>query len=121
MIYLIEDDAAVRDALQAMLEAEGHEITAFASGEAFLAAIDGTHSGCAVIDVHMPGVDGFQLMDRLQALGADLPVILMTGNPTPRMHTQAQKRGAIALLEKPFDPAELFRAMAGAPGVESNS
>jgi len=86
MIILIDDDDATRDALRLLLECEGLlPVRDFASCEAFLAAEELAHPDCVILDIHMPGMTGLELLERLRARGANIPAILMTGDPTPRI------------------------------------
>ena len=79
-VALVEDDADFRQALVERLTLEGHEVRAFAAAEPALKAIDADYPGVVVTDLRMPGVDGRQLLSRLQALDPALPVIMITGH-----------------------------------------
>ena len=107
MISIIDDDEPVRDSLGLLLDAAGIEWGGFASCEAFLAA-GGNHAKCLILDIHMPGMSGLELLDALRRLGDDRPVIVVTAHPTPAAIERARAAGALAILEKPFKASELL-------------
>lgn len=118
-IALVDDDAAVLDALQQYLSRQGVTVTCFASAEAFL-----TNSGqlanldCIVADVRMPGLSGLQLVERL---GSSVPIILITGHGDVDMAVAAIKLGAFDFIEKPFDESRLLDSIQGASGARRKS
>lgn len=116
LVGVVDDDAAVRDSLQFLLEAAGYRVVAFSSAEQCLATIGEEHIACLLLDHHMPLVTGLDLLQRLRALGHDLPVALMTGSPSPRLTQHALELGVIAVLEKPLDELALFRFLEDATG-----
>ena len=101
-IFIVDDDAAVRESLQALLEAKGHAVSAHESAEAFLAACSPAQSGCALVDLQMPGMDGLALLEQLRAKGSLLPVVMVTGHGDIALAVQAMKSGAIDFIEKPY-------------------
>jgi two-component system response regulator FixJ len=111
-VLVIDDDPSVRRALDRLLRAEGFEVETFSSGAVFLAALDrGERSGCAVLDVRMPGLSGFEVLERLAARGSTLPVILITGHGDATMATRAMDAGCAAFLAKPFEDDALLDAI----------
>ena len=113
-VYIVDDDAAVRDSLALMLGLAGYSSALYADAEAFLAAYRRDWAGCVVADLRLPGRSGIELQAELRARGAALPVIIMTAHgdvPSARTAFQAQ---AIDFLEKPFDPAQLRTAIEAA-------
>ena len=102
-VFLVDDDAAVRDALRALFAAEGLPIETYPSAEAFLAAYDEARPGCLVLDVRMPGLGGLELQKLLGEHGIRLPVIFLTGHGDVPMSVRALKAGAMDFLEKPVD------------------
>jgi FixJ family two-component response regulator len=113
-VYVVDDDAAVRDSLALMLGLAGYGTALFADAETFLAAWQAHWAGCVVADLRLPGRSGIELQAELRARGAALPVIIMTAHgdvPSARTAFQAQ---AIDFLEKPFDPAQLRTAIESA-------
>jgi len=110
-VYVVEDDEAVRASLVALLELGGWQISEFASGDLFLAGVEGLKPGCVLLDMRMPGLDGIEVLERLSASGVEWPVVVMTGHPDPTIAAAALHRGAIEFLEKPFSDDDLFEAI----------
>lgn len=105
--YLVDDDAAIRDALAWLLRSRGIAARAWASAETFLADYDPKMSGCLILDLRMVGMTGIELYDRLQALGCAMPVIFLTGHGDVPLAVRTLKRGAFDFIEKPFNDNEL--------------
>ncbi len=115
LIYVVDDDDAVRDSLEALLLAEGYEVVGFASAEAFLAEHDRTRSaGCCLLDIRMPGMDGLALLGKLGDEPSTFPVVVMTGHGDVPMAVKAMKLGARDFIEKPFDTNALLEAIKSA-------
>src|SRR3546814_506634 len=108
-IFVVDDDEAVRDSLAAVLEAEGLDVEAFDTGEAFLAAFDLERPGCLLVDVRMPGMSGLELHEALVARGARIPVIMITGQGDVPTAVRAMKAGVDEFIEKPVDPNQMVR------------
>lgn len=108
LAHLVDDDAAIRDALVWLLQSRRIACRAYASGEAFLAAVTPETRGCLVLDIRMPGMRGPELFDALQARGIHLPVIFLTGHGDVPMAVAALKKGAYDFLEKPCDDGQLL-------------
>jgi two-component system, LuxR family, response regulator FixJ len=102
-VFVVDDDEAIRDSLMLLLHAEGLLAASFASADAFLDTYRAGTPGCVIADVRMPGMTGIELMERLHAAGAAIPVILITGHGDIPMAVSALKRGAADFFEKPFD------------------
>jgi two-component system response regulator FixJ len=100
-IYVVEDHSAVRDAIRLLLECEGFRAVTFASGEDFLRRARLNHHCCLVLDLHMPGMSGLDVLERLRRDGTTTPTILMTGSPNPVAQRSAD-RPSVPLLQKPF-------------------
>ena len=103
LIYIVDDDDAVRDSLEALLLAEGFDVAGFGSAEAFLADCDLSIAGCCLLDVRMPGKDGLTLLHELGGSSATMPIIMITGHGDVPMAVKAMKLGAVDFVEKPFD------------------
>lgn len=101
--YIVDDDLAVRDALQWLLQSRGVPSQAWESAESFLAVANSELCGCLLLDVRMPGMSGIELFDRLRGLQCRLPVIFLTGHGDVPMAVQALKDGAFDFVEKPYD------------------
>lgn len=110
-IVLVEDDDAFREALTERLRLGGLEVSAFASAEAALKALDAGFEGVVVTDLRMPGLDGRALVERLAAIDPDLPVVMMTGHGDIAEAVEAMKRGAYDFLAKPFAPERLIESL----------
>jgi len=113
-IFIVEDDAAVRDALKLLLEQENFKVEAYECAEDFLASVRPMVSSCAIVDVRMPGMDGLQLLTTLKEQGVLLPIIILTGHGNIPMSVQAIKSGAVDFLTKPISAANLFASVRAA-------
>jgi two-component system response regulator FixJ len=119
-VYVVDDDEAVRDSLKALLESAGHRVRLFDSAEGFLDTLSGRRDGCVVLDIRLPGLDGFAVLDALQRSGAGIPAILVTGHQHLARQAREQGANAIAVLEKPVDAevllATIRKAFGSSPG-----
>jgi two-component system response regulator TtrR len=106
-VYVVDDDEAVRDSLQWLLEGNSYRVRSFASAEAFLAEFVPEGVGCLVLDVRMPGMSGLELQGELAARRVALPIVFVTGHGDVPMAVAAMKSGASDFIEKPFDQAAL--------------
>lgn len=107
-VFVVDDDAAVREALVLVIRSVGLAVEGYGSAEDFLSAYDSRRPGCLVLDVRMPGMGGLALQERLAARGIDLPIIFLTGHADVRMSVRAMKGRAFEFLEKPFNDQELL-------------
>jgi two-component system, LuxR family, response regulator FixJ len=114
VIYVIDDDGAVRQSLEFLLKTAGMTARGFDSATAFLEVLPQIRSGCIVTDVRMPGVTGIDLLRRVKELGSDIPVIVITGHGDVALAVEAMKIGAVDFLEKPFDDDALLAAVRAA-------
>jgi len=110
-IFVIDDHAAVRDALGEMLSVFGYAVKTYESADRFLEALDREVSGCIVADVRMPGTDGIELVRELARRNVALPVVLISGHADVPMAVAAIKSGAEDFIEKPVDDAQLIAAI----------
>ncbi|GLS18524.1 transcriptional regulatory protein FixJ [Labrys miyagiensis] len=110
-VFIIDDDAAMRDSLEFLLGAAHFAVTAFESVAEFLDALPHLGFGCVVTDIRMPGIDGIELLKRLKAKSTKLPVVVMTGHGDVPLAVEAMKLGAIEFLEKPFEDDRLVSAL----------
>jgi FixJ family two-component response regulator len=101
-IYVVDDDAAVRDALRMVFELEGYRVKAFSDGTSFLAGIRMRTPACVILDVHMPGRSGLDILGEIEP-GFPAPVFMISGQGDIPMAVEAIKQGAHDFLEKPFD------------------
>lgn len=107
-VYLVDDDAAVRDSLSLLLGLHGYQTRTFAAAEDFLAAWQPERNGCLLLDLKMPGMDGLELQARLNALGSRLPLVVITAHGDVAAARAALKAGALDFLEKPIDDVLLL-------------
>lgn len=107
-VYIVDDDDAVRSGLRLLLASCGLMSRSFASAQAFLDDVPTDAQGCLLLDVRMPGLSGLDLQERMQALGYELPVILLTGHGDVPMAVRAMKRGALDFIQKPFNEQYLL-------------
>jgi two-component system response regulator FixJ len=113
-VYIVDDDEAIRDALEAFLDGSGFAVQSFASAAAFLDAAGSLAHGCVLMDVRMPGMDGLQLQEELARRGLRFSVIVMTGHGEVALAVRAMKAGAADFLEKPFDNDMLLESIRSA-------
>jgi two-component system response regulator DctR len=106
--HIIDDDEAIRDALQWQFHTRGVPCTLWPGAEAFLAAWQADWRGCIVLDIRMEGMSGLECFDALLARGCELPVIFITGHGDVPMAVGALKKGAFDFIEKPFNDNELI-------------
>ena len=114
LVHLIDDDAAVREALALLIGTVGLRVDSWADPLDFLARFDRQAIGAIVLDVRMPGIGGLALLQQLVAQGVDQPVIMLTGHGTVEMCRRAFKAGAAEFLEKPVDDELLLEALQNA-------
>ncbi len=107
-VFVVDDDAAVRDSLSWLIKSVGLKVEAYASAQEFLEKYDPVRSGCLVLDVRMPGMSGLELQERLAADRIALPVIIITGHGDVPMAVRAVKAGAFDFIEKPFNDQVLL-------------
>jgi len=107
-IYIVDDDESVRRALSLLLKTYEFAVTTFVSAEAFLGLVPKSEPGCLILDIHMPGLDGWKVMDHLAKSGSTRPVIIITAEKSEGLHEKALKAGAVGCLRKPFDDQELI-------------
>ena len=101
-VLIVDDDKAVREALEFALRLQGFNVYAYSGGDELLAGIDLEHAGCLIVDDKMPNMDGLELIGRLRERRIPVPAILMTTHATDRLHARAAVAGVRVVLEKPF-------------------
>ncbi|MBS1160857.1 MAG: DNA-binding response regulator [Proteobacteria bacterium] len=110
-VYVVDDDASIRESLSSLLRSAGMAVEVFASPFDFLALDKLSDYSCVVLDVRMPGLDGLDLQDKIVALGWEIPIIFITGHGDVPQAVRAMKSGAIDFLNKPFDDTDLLNAI----------
>ena len=108
MIFIVDDDAGVRDSLRLLLECEGFDAQEFASCGEFLDTGGAGEGDCLILDVHIPGMSGIELLETMRRRGDMLPAIVISGRTDPMTTNRARAAGALAIVEKPYQPEELL-------------
>jgi FixJ family two-component response regulator len=108
VVYVVDDDAAMRESLRFLVESVGLVARTFESANAFLDGFEPGMVGCAIFDVRMPGISGLDLQEQLRARKINLPVIVVTGHADVPMAVRAMKAGAFDFIEKPFNDQVLI-------------
>ena len=116
MIFIVDDDEGVRDSLRLLLECEGLEAHEFASCRQFLDAVGPGDGDCLIVDVHMPRMSGLQLLECMRRRGNRLPVIVISGRSDAATRNRARAAGALAVVEKPYQPDEILNLVRLASG-----
>ncbi|MDM0110905.1 response regulator [Variovorax sp. J22R133] len=111
LIAVVDDDSGMRAMLGRVLRRAGYEQCAFASGEEFLDSLHTQRPACAIMDIHMPGLSGFEVLTRLQADHLRIPGIFISANEDVALERFARDIGAVRLLHKPFASEDLVRAV----------
>lgn len=111
LIYVIDDDDVVRDSLRALLEVRGYAVRDFESGDRFFSEVSDLSDCCLVVDIHMPGMTGLDVVGALRARGETVPAVLITGRRDSHIDVQAATFAGVVLLDKPIAHARLFAAI----------
>lgn len=120
VVAIVDDEPGVRRALGRLLDLAGYEPRPFASGSEFMEHLDGID--LVILDLHLPGMSGFEVQQALAVRNAPIPVVVLTGNDTPANRARSLAGGARAYLTKPVDDEELLHALqslAPQPGVRT--
>lgn len=114
LVFVVDDDASVREGLDALLRSAGFRVETFAEATAFLARPRPDEPSCLVLDIVMPGGDGLDLQSKLAKTHADVPIVFITGFGNVARSVRAMKAGAVEFLTKPIDEDQLLDAVARA-------
>ena len=115
-IAIVDDDEAVRDSLAALLGSAGYLVTTFATGAAFLEAMQQTMPDGVILDHHMPGPTGVEVAERLARQRRQIAIVMISGNLSDAVRKRAEAAGVTAVLEKPFSDDALIAAIEGQLG-----
>ena len=118
IVYLVDDDPSVRDAVSVMLRYSGYRTELFADAESFLAACRDDWTGCVVADLRLPGISGIDLQARLAERGNAIPVVIITAHGDVPTARKALRADAVDFIEKPFEDSELRAAIDRAFSME---
>ena len=108
LVAVVDDEEPVRKALGRLLRASGLETESYSSGQAFLGSLDEKPPDCVILDLHMPGLGGLQVLEALKFRDPPLPIIIITGHDEPENRARAQSLGAFAYMRKPIDDHQLL-------------
>jgi FixJ family two-component response regulator len=114
IVFVVDDDAAVREALGGLIRSAGLKVETFASAQEFLARAPADVSSCLVLDVRLPGLSGLDLQSRMAEINREIPIVFITGHGDIPTSVRAMKAGAVEFLTKPFGDRELLDAIAQA-------
>ena len=106
-VYVVDDDEAVRDSLQWLLEGKDYRVRCFDSAESFLSRYDAREIACLIVDIRMGGMTGLELQNRLIESGSPLPIVFITGHGDVPMAVDTMKKGAMDFIQKPFKEEQL--------------
>ncbi len=106
-VYVVDDDEAVRDSLQWLLEGKGYRVRCYESAETFLGRYDAREVACLIVDIRMAGMSGLELQSRLIETHSPLPVVFITGHGDVPMAVDTMKKGAMDFIQKPFKEEQL--------------
>jgi FixJ family two-component response regulator len=115
MVHVIDDDDAVRESLEALLLVSGYAVETYGSAEAYL--VRPARDGCVLLDMHMPGMNGIQLLEHLARGNRHVPVLVLTASREERLRERALALGVLAYLSKPVSEASLLAAVRKAEGT----
>jgi FixJ family two-component response regulator len=118
-VFVVDDDDAVRDSIAELVESVGLRAEGYASAPAFLEAYQPERPGCLVLDVRMAEMSGLSLQQKLKALGARIPIIMLTGHGDVPMAVEALKAGAVDFLQKPYREQALLDSINAALAVDA--
>src|SRR5262245_3428375 len=108
LVYIVDDEPAVRDSLQVLLRSVHLDVRAFASAFKFLAArIE--RPACLILDIRMPEMDGFELRQRIAGTAHDIPFVVVTGDGDLESRKRSLEAGAVCFFHKPFDDEEILK------------
>lgn len=111
IVSIVDDDESLRRSLRNLLGSVGFRVETFASAEAFLQSIHQDQTGCLVLDLRMPGMDGFGLLGHLSGRGSRIPVVILTAHGDDEARQRSLQAGAVAFLSKPFNGNALLDAV----------
>jgi FixJ family two-component response regulator len=110
-VFLVDDDASVRKALQRLIRAAGYDVESFPDAAGYLASPAPSLPACIVLDIRMPTMSGFELQSAIAGTSRALPVVFITGHGDEAVRSQALEAGAVDVLFKPIDEEELVSAI----------
>jgi FixJ family two-component response regulator len=121
VVAIVDDEDTVRRALERLFRSAGIESEVFSGGGSFLDSLRSHHPDCVVLDLHMPGVTGFDVQARLRELDLNIPVVVITGHDTPESRGRVRELGAAVYLRKPVAAKALLEAIENAIGANHST
>jgi FixJ family two-component response regulator len=119
-VAIVDDEEPIRKALKRLLRSANVEAEDFASGPAFLDSLSSRRPACVILDLHMPGMTGLHVLQRMQQSGVQVPTIVITAYDEPETRSHCLAAGATAYLRKPFEDRLLLDAVAAAAKMKTN-
>ncbi|OGJ87754.1 MAG: hypothetical protein A2268_02450 [Candidatus Raymondbacteria bacterium RifOxyA12_full_50_37] len=110
-VFVVDDDPSVRKALYRLFKSAGYAVETYCSAAEFIGSGKIKSPGCAIIDIHMPSMNGLELQDTLKSAGSALPVIFITALHDENIHARAMANGAKAYFTKPFESDQLLKSV----------
>jgi len=120
-VFVVDDDAAVRDSIAELLESVDLQAECYASATAFLEGFEAERAGCLVLDVRMPGMSGLVLQETLKTLGERIPIIIITGHGDVPMAVEAMRNGAVDFIQKPYREQALLDSINAALLIDAEA
>ena len=117
-VAIVDDEGPVLTALSRLLRLADYQVDAYSSGEEFLASVGALPPDCVILDVHMPGLSGFDVQTRLLSSHLELPALFITASDDPALEEAAEGAGGVRLLRKPFSSDKLLEAVGAALRVK---
>ena len=114
VVSIVDDDASIRRSVRNLLSSVGLQAEAFDSAESFLQSAERGNTGCLVLDLRMPGVDGLHLLELLREAGQRIPAVILTAHGDDDARERARRAGTVAFLDKPFQSAASIEAVKSA-------
>ena len=121
LVYVIDDDEAVRDSMSMLLDSADFPYQCFQTADEFFKQHNDARRGCLVLDIRMPGMTGLELQQRLASIGSNLPIIFITGHGDVPMAVEAMRRGALDFLRKPVNESNFLERIQHALDQESGN
>lgn len=116
LVHLVDDDEAIRRSVGFALKTSGFQVRSYENGGEILKDAHDLETGCILLDIRMPGMDGLEVQEALRSKGVSLPIVIMTGHGDVTLAVRAMKAGAVDFIEKPFEKALLLSAIEHAMG-----
>jgi len=120
-VHIVDDDKYARESLEWLIDSVNLPVISFASGQSFLDNTDATLSGCLILDVRMPDINGMELFQKIREINYRLPVIIMTGHADVAMAVRAMKAGVFDFIEKPYNDSLMLERIQSAMTFDENN